>query len=116
MKTYLRRHTLVQKSNDKWNYINEQEQVIFSDSLIFSYRPIIDDKAVFMIFGNEVEKRKRMHSEDRTGSQVFVEYLNQIKKQQLKEGLINTNRKIIIEPILSFELRSLDLFLIVDNF
>ena len=40
-----------------------------------------------------------MHSEDRTGSQVFVEYLNQIKKQQLKEGLINTNRKIIIEPI-----------------
>jgi hypothetical protein len=87
------------KSNDKWNYINEQEQVIFSDSLIFSYRPIIDDKAVFMIFGNEVEKRKRMHSEDRTGSQVFVEYLNQIKKQQLKEGLINTNRKIIIEPI-----------------
>ncbi len=87
------------KSNDKWNYINEQGQVLFSDSLIFNYRPIIDDKAVFMVSGNKVEKRKRMHSEDRTGSQVFVEYLNQIKKQQLKEGLINTNGKIIIKPI-----------------
>lgn len=87
------------KSNDKWNYINEQGQIIFSDSLIFNYRPIMDDKAVFMVSGNEVEKRKRMHSEDRTGSQVFVEYLNQIKKQQLKEGLIDTNGKIIIEPI-----------------
>jgi len=87
------------KSNDKWNYINEQGQVIFSDSLNFSYRPIIDDKAVFMVSRNEVEKRKRMHSENRTGSQVFVEYLNQIKKQQLKEGLININGKIIIEPI-----------------
>lgn len=87
------------KSNDKWNYINEQGQIIFSDSLIFNYRPIMDDKAVFMVSGNEAEKRKRMHSEDRTGSQVFVEYLNQIKKQQLKEGLININGKIIIEPI-----------------
>lgn len=87
------------KSNDKWNYINEQGQIIFSDSLIFNYRPIIDNKAVFMVSGKEVEKRKRMHSEDRTGSQVFVEYLNQIKKLQLKEGLINTNGKIIIEPI-----------------
>ncbi len=87
------------KSNDKWNYINAQGQIIFSDSLIFNYRPIIDNKAVFMVSGNEVEKRKRMHSEDRTGSQVFVEYLNQIKKLQLKEGLININGKIIIEPI-----------------
>jgi hypothetical protein len=87
------------KSNDNWNYINEEGRVIFSDSLIFSYRPIIENKAVFMVSGQEVEKRKRMHSEDRTGSQVFVEYLNQIKKQQLKEGLIDINGKIVIEPI-----------------
>ena len=83
------------KSNDKWNYINEQGQIIFSDSLIFSYQPIIDNKAIFMVSGKNVEKRKKMLS----GTQVFVEYLNKIKKQQLKEGLINTNGVIIIDPI-----------------
>ncbi len=87
------------KANDKWNYINEKGEIIFSDSLIFSYRPIIDKKAVFMVSGNEIENRKRMHSEDRTGSQVFVEYLNQINKSQLKEGLISIDGKIIIDPI-----------------
>lgn len=87
------------KSNDKWNYINEKGETIFSDSLIFSYRPIINNLAVFMIADNEVESRKRMHSEDRKGSQTFVEYLNQIEKKQLKEGLINTNGKIIVEPL-----------------
>lgn len=87
------------KENDKWNYLNKEGKIIFSDSLIFSYKPIIDNKAIFMISGNEVEKRKRMHSEDRNGSQTFAEYLNQIKNIQLKEGLIDINGKVIIEPI-----------------
>jgi hypothetical protein len=87
------------KENDKWNYLNKEGEIIFSDSLIFSYKPIIDNKAIFMISGKEVEKRKRMHSEDRNGSQTFAEYLNQIKNIQLKEGLIDINGKVIIEPI-----------------
>ncbi|MDX5585998.1 MAG: WG repeat-containing protein [Aureibaculum sp.] len=87
------------KSNVKWNYINEKGKVIFPDSLIFSYRPIINNKAVFMISDKEVEKKKRMHSEDRKGSQTFAEYLNQIKNTQLKEGLIDIDGNIIIEPV-----------------
>ena len=87
------------KTNDKWNYINEKGKVIFSDTLIFSYRPIINNRAVFMISNKEVEKNKRMHTEDREGSQTFAEYLNQIKNIQLKEGLINIDGEILIEPI-----------------
>lgn len=87
------------KTKDNWNYINRKGEVIFPDSLIFSSRPIIDNNAVFMISGIEVEEKKRMHSEERKGSRIMAEYLNQIKNIQLKEGLINTQGEVIIEPM-----------------
>ncbi len=84
------------KKNDKWNYIDKNGNIIFPDSLIFNYRPIIDNKAVFMKKNIKVEKTKKMQSED--GSRTFVEFLNKTEKYQLKEGLIDTNGNIILEP------------------
>jgi hypothetical protein len=87
------------KLNNKWNYVDEQGKTVFPDSLIFSYRPIINDNAVFMNQSKEVETKKRMFSDDRKGSQAFVEFLHDLTPTQLKEGLINIQGTVIIEPI-----------------
>ncbi|WP_339628401.1 WG repeat-containing protein [uncultured Maribacter sp.] len=85
------------KENGKWNYIDENGTKVFSDSLTFSYRPMIDNKAIFMIDSIKAEKNKSMITEN--GSRTFVEFLNKTGHIQLKEGLINTNGKIILNPI-----------------
>lgn len=85
------------KKDDKWNYVNEKGIQIFSDSLIFSYRPIIDNYAVFMVDSIKVEKKKKMITEN--GSRTFVEFLNKTGHIQLKEGLIDTNGNVILNPI-----------------
>lgn len=85
------------KTNDKWNYVNENGLKMFPDSLIFSYRPIINNKAVFMIKNQKVKKSKLMIKEK--GSRTFVEFLNKTGHIQLKEGLIDIDGNIIINPI-----------------
>jgi hypothetical protein len=85
------------KTNDKWNYVNENWLKMFPDSLIFSYRPIINNKAVFMIENQKVEKNKSMIKEK--GSRTFIEFLNKTDHIQLKEGLIDIDGNIIINPI-----------------
>lgn len=84
------------KANDKWNYVNENGLKMFPDSLIFGYRPIINSKAIFMIENNKVERNKSMITEN--GSRTFVEFLNKTGQIQLKEGLIDVNGTIIINP------------------
>lgn len=85
------------KENGKWKYINESGKKIFTDSLTFSYRPIINDNAVFMLENKKVKEKKSMITEN--GSRTFVEFLNKTGHIQLKEGLININGNIIINPI-----------------
>ena len=85
------------KKNGKWNYINEKGKLLFKDYIICDYRPIIDNKAVFMKDSIKVEKTKIIMSEN--GSRTFVEFLNNIEKIQFKEGLIGINGEIIIDPI-----------------
>ncbi|PQJ32559.1 hypothetical protein BST92_11765 [Nonlabens arenilitoris] len=85
------------KTNDKWNYVDKNGKKIFPDSLTFSYRPIIDNNAIFMIESKAVEKNKSMITEN--GSRTFVEFLNKTGHIQLKEGLININGNVIINPI-----------------
>jgi len=85
------------KENDQWNYVDENGKKIFPDSLTFSYRPIIDNKAIFMVENNQVEKNKSMNTEK--GSKTLVEFLNKTGHIQLKEGLININGDIIVNPI-----------------
>jgi hypothetical protein len=85
------------KENDKWNYVNENGKKIFPDSLTFSYRPMINNNAVFMLKGTDVEKTKSMMTDN--GRRTFVEFLNKTGHIQLKEGLININGNIIVNPI-----------------
>jgi hypothetical protein len=85
------------KENDKWNYVDKNGKKVFSDSLTFSYRPILKNNAIFMLENNEVEKNKSMITEN--GSRTFIEFLNKTGHIQLKEGLINTNGNILINPI-----------------
>ncbi|WP_024773117.1 WG repeat-containing protein [Aquimarina macrocephali] len=85
------------KKNGKWNYLNLKGEKIFNDSLIFSYRPIIDKKAIFMIDTLKVETEKKLISEN--GSRTFIEYGYKIEKIQLKEGLIDVSGNVLLPPI-----------------
>ncbi len=85
------------KKNGKWNYINLNGEKIFNDSLIFSYRPIIDKKAIFMIDTLKVETEKKLISEN--GSRTFIESGYKIEKIQLKEGLIDVSGDVLLHPL-----------------
>ncbi len=85
------------KKNGKWNYLNYRGEKVFNDSLVFSYRPIIDNKAIFMIDSIKVEKEKKITGKN--GSRTFIEYGYGIEKIQLKEGLIDTDGNIVLHPL-----------------
>lgn len=82
------------KLNDRWFYINKEGLKILPDSLQYNYSPMVDSKAIFMWKDSISSKKNRFNS---TIIQM-IEYLDKEVKIPLKEGLISSDGKILLEP------------------